>query len=287
MYGVLDINMSPNQKQVLLLIFISVVISSALFGYLIKEDLSLLGLILIAFTASFIVGTGYVRFLVEPLRQRSKELELLSRQTLHELNLPVATILANTQMLLKNETNVKNIKRLRRIEQSSAVLQSLYTELDYTIKKQIHKVELEVCDLKELILQKSESYQELFPQVRFNYDLESSSVKIDTIGFIKVLDNLVQNAVKYSRPDAVVNIELKEFQLSVEDEGQGMEEEFLLNAFEHYYQEDENNSGQGLGLGLVKEYCDTYKIKIYIDSKKDQGTKITLDLNKRNVNGIK
>ncbi len=279
--------MSPNQKQVLLLIFISVVISSALFGYMIKENMNLLALILITFTASFILGTGYVRFLVEPLRQRSKELELLSRQTLHELNLPVATILANTQMLLKNEKDEKNIKRLKRIERSSAVLKSLYSELDYTIKKQIHKVELDICDLKDLVLQQSEGYKELFPQVNFTYDLESSSVKIDTIGFIKVLDNLVQNAVKYSKPDSLIKISLKDFQLSVEDEGKGMEEEFLLNAFEHYYQEDENSSGHGLGLGMVKEYCDMYKIKIYIDSKKDQGTKVTLDLNKRNVNGIK
>ena len=82
--------MSPNQKQVLLLIFISIVISSALFGYLIKENMNILGLLLVVFTASFIVGTGYVRFLVDPLRERSRELELLSRQTLHELNLPVA-----------------------------------------------------------------------------------------------------------------------------------------------------------------------------------------------------
>lgn len=279
--------MSPNQKQVLLLIFITVVISSALFGYMIKENLNLLALIFITFTASFILGTGYVRFLVEPLRRRSKELELLSRQTLHELNLPVATILANTQMLLKNEKDEKNIKRLKRIERSSAVLKSLYSELDYTIKKQIHRVELENCDLKDLILEQSEGYKELFSQVNFTYDLESSSVKIDTIGFIKVLDNLVQNAVKYSKPDSLVKITLKDFQLSIEDEGKGMEEDFLLNAFEHYYQEDENSSGHGLGLGMVKEYCDAYKIKIYIDSKKDQGTKITLDLNKRNVNGIK
>jgi len=279
--------MSPNQKQVLLLIFISIVISSALFGYLIKENMNVLGLLLIVFTASFIVGTGYVRFLVEPLRERSKELELLSRQTLHELNLPVATILANTQMLLKNEENEKNIKRLKRIERSSEVLKSLYTELDYTIKKQIHKIELDVCDLKDLILEQSEGYQELFSQVKFIYDLESSSVKIDTIGFIKVLDNLVQNAVKYSKPNSLVKITLKDFNLSVEDEGQGIEEDFLLNVFEHYYQEDKKSSGQGLGLGMVKEYCDTYKIKVYIDSKKDQGTTVTLDLSKRNVNGIK
>jgi len=279
--------MNPKQKQVLLLIFISIVLSSALFGYLIKENLNILGLLLIVFTASFIVGTGYVRFLVEPLRKRSRELELLSHQTLHELNLPVATILANTQMLLKKETSEKNIKRLKRIERSAAVLKSLYTELDYTIKKQTHRVEPEECDLKELILEQSEGYQELFPQVKFIYDLESSSVKIDTIGFIKVLDNLVQNAVKYSTPNSSVKITLKDFHLSIEDEGQGIEEDFLLNVFEHYYQEDNENSGQGLGLGMVKEYCDTYKIKVYINSKKAEGTTVTLDLNKRNVNGIK
>ena len=278
--------MSPRLRQVFLLIFISIVISSALFGYLIKENMNILGLIVIVVTASFIVGTGYVRLLVEPLKERSQELELLSRQTLHELNLPVATILANTQMLLKNEKDEKNIKRLKRIERSSEVLKSLYSELDYTIKKQMHKVELESCDLKALILEKSEGYSELFPQVNFQYDLESSSVKIDTIGFIKVLDNLVQNAVKYSKSDSIIKISLKEYRLSVEDEGIGMEEEMLLNVFEHYYQEDKSSNGQGLGLGMVKEYCDRYKIKIYIDSKKDKGTIVTLDLNKRKIDGI-
>ena len=108
--------------------------------------------------------------------------------------------------------------------------------------------------------------------------LESSSVNIDTIGFLKVLDNLVHNAVKYSKSNSVVSISLQNFQLSVEDEGIGMEEDFFLKAFEHYYQEDKDNNGQGLGLGLVKEYCDRNKIKIYLNSKKDLGTKITLDL---------
>jgi len=228
--------------------------------------------------AGFIIGTGYVRNLIEPLDRRSSELELLSRQTLHELNLPVATILANTQMLLKKEENSKNIKRLQRINQAANTLQSMYTELDYTIKKQIHKVELEVCDLKELIEHKLESYTEIFSQIDFVATLESSSVKIDTIGFLKVLDNLVHNAVKYSKHDSVITIALHQMHLSVEDEGIGMKEDFFLQAFEHYYQEDNEKSGHGLGLGLVKEYCDRYKIKIYLNSKKDLGTKITLDL---------
>ena len=89
---------------------------------------------------------------------------------------------------------------------------------------------------------------------------------------------MVHNAVKYSKHKSIIKISLQNLQLSIEDEGIGMEEDFFLQAFEHYYQEDKEHKGQGLGLGLVKEYCDRNKIKIYLNSKKDLGTKITLDL---------
>ncbi len=261
------------------MIFMSTISLSALFAYNAHDSFPLWFVMMMTLVAGFVISTGHIRYLIEPLEKRSNELELLSRQTLHELNLPVASISANTQMLLKKEQDPKNIKRLERINQAAKTLEVMYKELDYTIKKQIHKVELELCDLKELIEQRLESYKEIFPQIAFHADLESSSVKIDTIGFLKVLDNLVHNAVKYSKPDSLIKIYLHAMQLCVEDEGIGMEEDFFLKAFEHYYQEDKENTGQGLGLGLVKEYCDRNKIKIYVDSKKDQGTKIILDFN--------
>lgn len=276
--------MSPNHKYILLFIFVVMVTFFASLGFFAASRLDIFPVLLITVFTGFIIGGGYVRLLIEPLEKRSNELELLSRQTLHELNLPVATILANTQMLLKKEENKKNIKRLQRIEQASATLKTLYTELDYMIKKQIHKVELEPCDLDSLIQQKVQTYEELFPQINFELSLEHSSVKIDTIGFIKVLDNLTHNAVKYSKPDSVVSIRLKDMQLSIKDEGIGIQEDFIFNAFEHYFQEDTQRDGQGIGLGLVKEYCDRNKISIYLDSKKDQGTEITLDLRSVSAN---
>ncbi|PHR57562.1 MAG: two-component sensor histidine kinase [Arcobacter sp.] len=270
--------MNRLDKYILVFIFMAALTFSAFFAYHANGRFDLWLIMSMTILAGFIIGTGYVRNLIEPLDKRSSELELLSRQTLHELNIPVATILANTQMLLKKEENEKNIKRLKRINQAASTLQSMYTELDYTIKKQNHIFEKQDCDLKELIIQRQESYTEIFSQINFVLTLESSSVNIDTIGFLKVLDNLVHNAVKYSKSNSVVSISLQNFQLSVEDEGIGMEEDFFLKAFEHYYQEDKDNNGQGLGLGLVKEYCDRNKIKIYLNSKKDLGTKITLDL---------
>lgn len=269
--------MNPYDKVILPFIFMNLISLSAFFAYMAHDTFPIWIILIITLVAGFIIGTGYVRYLVEPMERRSNELELLSRQTLHELNLPVASIVANTQMLLKHEDNEKNIKRLQRINQAAATLETMYKELDYIIKKQIRAVELEVCDLKELILSRLEDYKELFTQINFVVDLESSSVKVDTIGFIKVLDNLIHNAVKYSQPQSQIKITLKAHRLRVQDEGIGMEEDFFLQAFEHYYQADQANSGQGLGLGLVKEYCDRYKIKIFVESAKEKGTSILLD----------
>ncbi|MDF1880151.1 HAMP domain-containing histidine kinase [Sulfurimonas sp. MAG313] len=273
--------MNRLDKYILVFIFMAALSLAAFFAYHANGRFDLWLIMSMTALSGFIIGTGYVRNLIEPLEKRSFELELLSRQTLHELNLPVATILANTQMLLKKENEAKNIKRLERITLAANTLQQMYTELDYTIKKQIHKIDLEVCDLKELVTIKLESYKEIFSQINFVVNLESSSVKIDTIGFLKVLDNLVHNAVKYSQNNSHIKVSLDNLQLSIEDEGIGIEEDFFLEAFEHYYQEKNENSGQGLGLGLVKEYCDRYKIKIYLNSKKDLGTKISLDFKER------
>ena len=270
--------MSQSHKSILLFIFVFVAMFFAGFGFLVASELNIQLVLLLALVVGSLIGGAYVRLLIEPLEKRSNELELLSRQTLHELNLPVATILANTQMLLKREDNEKNIKRLKRIESASATLKTLYSELDYMIKKQIQKVEFQECDLKELIENRAQTYKELFPTINFELTLEKSIVKIDTIGFLKVLDNLTHNAVKYSAPNSIVNLSLKDTRFSIQDEGVGMDEDFIVNAFEHYFQEDSQTSGQGIGLGLVKEYCDRNKISIYLDSKKDQGTTITLDL---------
>lgn len=57
----------------------------------------------------------------------------------------------------------------------------------------------------------------------------------------------------------------------------------LLRIHERYYQADEAQEGAGLGLALVKAYCEEEGIAIQIESQKDIGTKITLDLFKVHV----
>ncbi len=70
------------------------------------------------------------------------------------------------------------------------------------------------------------------------------------------------------------------------DTGIGIEEEFLPHVFEIFSQEDRGHTrkfeGNGLGLALVKSYCELNKINIKIKSKKGVGTTVNLTFPKTN-----
>lgn len=75
----------------------------------------------------------------------------MTKEILHELNIPIATIQANTALLRRTfNNNEKSLKRLSRIDSSTKRLERLYIELVYSIKKEIHTIEKEQFALELL-----------------------------------------------------------------------------------------------------------------------------------------
>ena len=66
----------------------------------------------------------------------------------------------------------------------------------------------------------------------------------------------------------------------IRDEGIGMDENEILQVYERYYQSDRQVRGEGIGLAIVKRYCDDEGIALRIISRKGEGTTIHLDLKK-------
>lgn len=99
----------------------------------------------------------------------------------------------------------------------------------------------------------------------------------------QIFDNLVHNAIKYTQNGKVsVTLENNSQGLVVEvvDTGVGISEEYLPNLFKPFTQEEHGYTrkyeGNGLGLALVKRYCDLNNIKIDVESEKHVGTKFIL-----------
>ncbi len=227
------------------------------------------------------IGWGYVlsTLIFAPKKQMEDTLTSLTNDIIHELNIPLSTIKANTAMLKKTMEDEKSLKRIKRIEDASVRLKKLYDELVYSIHKEMHTIEKERFDLKSLLEERIEVFKD---QKRnpFELSLEHYEIEVDKIGFEQMFDNIVSNAMKYSSKDAPIHVTLHNHLLSVEDQGVGMGTTELLRVHERYYQADDRKDGEGIGLALVKAYCDEEGIDIHFKSEKGVGTKVSLNMSK-------
>jgi signal transduction histidine kinase len=218
--------------------------------------------------------------LIEHYKIQEKNLKNLVDETLHELNTPIATINANLKMLKDTTKDEKNLKRLSRIEGASLNLTKLYQSINHSIKDEIQENQKEIFDLKKVIEKSLDDSKELLQNLTVDIKIPKSMINADKNGFIKMIDNLLANAIKYNKKQGFIKIYLKNSTLYIEDSGVGIDTKNLFIVFEKSYQENPTTKGYGLGLSIVKSYCDKEKISIKIETKKDIGTTIMLDLTK-------
>ncbi len=103
---------------------------------------------------------------------------------------------------------------------------------------------------------------------------------------IELLDNLIQNAIRYNVPGGKVDVEVsasgQETVLTVKDTGIGIPDEDKDRVFERFYRVDKSRSrdtgGTGLGLAIVKHIVELHDGRIELDSKLNAGTCIKIFL---------
>jgi signal transduction histidine kinase len=234
---------------------------------------------LILFIAFGFVCYFLAKHFLTPLAKTKFLLELLLKDTLHELNIPLSVIQANLQMLKRGELDVKRLKRFSRIELACDDLKRLYKDMDYYIKREVRQDIDEIFDLKELIEQEIEKFKEQKTKIILVFDNDKNDkFYADKHGFQKVFTNILSNALKYNKENNDIVIKYKDKRLSIADSGIGMSEQEVFRIFDRYYRLDSEKEGYGIGLSIVKAYCDEKKIFINIISKPQIGTKVTLDL---------
>ncbi len=244
-------------------------------------SLWLLGII----EVGLIIAIGYLfaRYAISPIVEQNVELDKMVQNTLHEINIPVATIQANASMLKRSCKDKKAQKKIERIEAASRQLLELYQDLEYAIKEEISKEDREVFDVAEVVRQRLELFEDLLRQRELQVTLQPLYVRLPKRGFIKVFDNLLTNAIKYSKKGALIKIIVQDGSFMIQDSGIGIDEAELLKIFDRYYRAEAKSQGFGIGLHIVKSFCDKEQIPIAIESQKDRGTRIKLDLRRVRV----
>lgn len=111
-------------------------------------------------------------------------------------------------------------------------------------------------------------------------------VEIDTDKFAQVIDNIMNNAIKYSPDGGVITIKLRQKKqqviLSIADQGLGIPREDLTKIFDRFYRVDKARSreqgGTGLGLAIAKEIVAEHHGKIWADSSEGKGSVFYISL---------
>ena len=238
-----------------------------------------------AFTFSIIalllIALMLTKVILAPLVALSHYFDRLLKETLHEINIPVATIQANSTMLKKSLEDDKQLRQVQRIMQASKHLLHLHKQLEYSIKKEFEPPQKTTIDLQDFLLERYDTYKTIYTHVTLHIHTSPYEIAIDTFGLQKVIDNIVANSVKYAKENPTITLHLNEGILTIQDNGVGITHDELLLIFERYYQGQNATQGSGIGLSIVKEFCDKNKIGFNIQSTPKEFTKVVLNF--RNI----
>ena len=203
----------------------------------------------------------------------------------HELKTPIASLSLAAQMMshLGGVINDES-KRLRFLVEK--VLQmSMFDRQDATFKKK-------ELDLNEMVENIANSFslrvEHTGGKIYTEIEAVDSTIYVDEVHFQNVINNLLDNAVKYRKPDKPIDIYLRTWNddehlyLSIKDTGIGIKKDNLKKVFDKFYRVHTGNvhdvKGFGLGLAYVKKIVDLHQGEIKVDSEYGKGTKFTIKL---------
>ena len=215
----------------------------------------------------------------------------------HEFKTPISTISLAAQMLqdpavgkspamFQHISGVINDETKRLRFQVEKVLQmSMFERQKATLKmKDLNANEL-ITGVVNTFALKVEKYN---GQITSELDAECPWVFVDEMHFTNVIFNLLDNAVKYKKPDGELHLKVRtwndsgKLHISIQDNGIGIKKEDLKKIFEKFYRVHTGNlhdvKGFGLGLAYVKKIIQDHKGAIRAESELNVGTKFIIVL---------
>jgi len=266
----------PNQEDIIFREIIWFIIGTILFSIIIT-------------TAFFIT----IKALLNQKKLSEIKSDFINNMT-HEFKTPIATISLAVDAL-KNEKVIHDIEK-------SAYFTNIIKEENKRMNKQVEAIlQAALLDKKEIdIHSKKANAHDLIQKAINNIELplaekngkinveltaKNDLLFVDEVHFINLINNLLDNAIKYSKEtgleiDLTTENHLNQFRIKISDNGIGMNKETSSRIFEKFYRAHTGNihnvKGFGLGLSYVKAMVEAQKGTIKVDSILGKGTTFTL-----------
>lgn len=224
-------------------------------------------------------------------------IEDMMHMIVHDMRNPLTSILLNTFLIQSNKETPDNVKKnVEKIEKLSNRLKNFMDDILMSAKIKSGKLNLNYSDinLNNLIEELKETYVMIANQKRLNFKVEISEnvdgkvIKVDKNLFIRLLDNLISNAVKYSSAGGDIELIINYgcdspmgVEIIVKDSGIGIPEEYHEKVFEKFEVASLKKQGVvqvGIGLSFCKMIVEAHGGTIEVSNNEPKGTVFTIRL---------
>lgn len=224
---------------------------------------------------------------IENAIQREKQ---FTSDASHELRTPLAVIKGTLEVLIRkprttDEYNEKINYCIKEVDRINNLVDQLL--LLARFENQNQNIKSEEVFLDALLLDTVSRFSNQLKEknISIKTSLEQDCVIMSDSYLISIVfNNLISNAIKYSKNDGKIDLilesETNQFSFLVKDNGVGISKEDLNKIFDSFYRSNPSShpeiKGTGIGLSIVKRLCDSLGIRIVIESEEKLGTSVLL-----------
>ncbi len=206
----------------------------------------------------------------------------------HEFRTPLTVILGMTENIKENIHPEKNDSFLEMIKRNSNNLLQLVNQILDLAKTEKGKIKLNLVNddiikhLKYLVESFAPYSEEKGISIIFYNEIRNLQMDFDKDKINKIISNLLSNAIKFSQKNSKIIVavtkENSNLIINVTDNGLGISKENIPLIFDRFYQvnQDNNNSGSGIGLALTKELINLLNGTIKVKSIENEKTTFTV-----------
>lgn len=228
------------------------------------------------------------------LRQKHKALwesleqrKLLNASVAHDLRTPITVLKGYLDYLEKNIPQDKLTEDMlldtvssmqgavNRLELYVESVRDIEKIENIEIEKRSENVKLLLNELRSNVLQLAGN-----KEIIISNDITVDKIQIDKGVFFRILENLLQNALRYAEKQVSINLlHKKDFLiLTVKDDGKGFSAADLEKATTVFYSNDKEKQHFGIGLSVCKILCEKHGGLLYVGNQKEKGACVTAKL---------
>ncbi len=225
-----------------------------------------------------------VRERTRDMQQAYKELDTFFYRSSHDFRRPLTTFMGLSEVakITVKDTNALNL--FEKVKETAVNLDRMLIKLQSISDVGAHQFVYKEVSMQAVFESARDVYREAIDQfgIRVSISVANISTFLSYPAFLKIIvENLVENAIQFrGRSEPFIMMQAIEkyggVEITIQDNGQGVEEEYQEKLFDMFFRGSEQSKGNGLGLYIVKKAVGKLRGTLHLESTFEKGTAVSI-----------